>query len=82
MALETNNLDKRIADLEEIIKVYEVKYFASNSKKEKERLIQVIEKKQETANRLLDEKKAQDTGLLFKLSIFPDLCSLFLQDYN
>ncbi len=62
---EMATLDTRISDLEEVIKGYETEYKTASAA-EKRLLLQTINSKQETLNRLLDEKKTRSEG---KLSI-------------
>jgi hypothetical protein len=54
-------LDKKIADLEEVIKGYETEYKTASAE-DKRLLLQTINSRTETLNRLLDEKKAQSRG--------------------
>ncbi len=54
-------LETRISDLEEVIKGYETEYKTASAE-DKRLLLQTINSKQETLNRLLDEKKAQSGG--------------------
>ena len=58
-------LDQRIADLEEEIKGYVTEYKTASA--DKRLLLQTINSRTETLNKLLDRKKAQSEG---KLSIF------------
>ena len=53
------DLDKRIADLEEVIKGYEIRLNAATTEKELSIFAGLINSRTETLNRLLDEKKAQ-----------------------
>jgi hypothetical protein len=55
-------LDKRIADLEEVIKAYEVKLNAATTEKELALFAGLINSARETLIRLLDEKKARTVG--------------------
>ena len=59
-------LDQRIADLEEEIKGYVTEYKTASAE-DKRLLLQTINSRTETLNKLLDRKKAQSEG---KLSIF------------
>ncbi len=61
-------LDARISELEEAIKVYETDYKTASAE-DKRLLLPTINSKQQTLNRLLDEKKAQSGGKLSRLFV-------------
>jgi hypothetical protein len=58
-------LHKEIADLKEGIKGYEADYKTASAE-DKRLLLQTINSRTETLNRLLDEKKAQSGGKLLR----------------
>ncbi len=75
-------LDKEIADLKEVIKRYEAEYTTASAE-DKRLLLQTINSRTETLNRLLDEKKAQSGGKYIScssmsLNVISMLCCEFL----
>lgn len=65
---EQMELDKRIADLEEVINGYESAYKIASAETRKDLLLQIMNSSRQTLNRLLDEKartSATESKFLF-----------------
>jgi hypothetical protein len=63
-------LDQRIADLEEEIKGYVIKFNTATAEKALDRFAGLINSARETLHRLLDERKAYLTNLGISYSLY------------